>query len=68
MAIASLVVGILWIFWVGSVLALVFGYIARDQIRRTGEGGDGQAIAGIVLGWIGVGILALAVVAGVLGR
>ena len=57
--IASLVLGILWIYWIGSVLALVFGYIARNQIRERGEGGDGLAIAGIVLGWIGVGVLAL---------
>ena len=26
MAIASMVLGILWIYWIGSVLALVFGY------------------------------------------
>ena len=56
MAIASMVLGILWIWWVGSILALVFGYIARNQIKRTGQGGNGMAIAGIVLGWIGVGL------------
>jgi len=40
---------------VGSVLALVFGYVARSQIKqRPGQGGDGMAIAGIVLGWVGV--------------
>jgi hypothetical protein len=64
-AIASMVLGILWLYWIGSVLALVLGYIARSQIRERGESGDGMAIAGIVLGWIGVGILALALVAGI---
>ncbi|HVT63812.1 MAG TPA: DUF4190 domain-containing protein [Mycobacteriales bacterium] len=59
MAIASMVLGILWIYWVGSVLALAFGYIAKSQIRERGEGGGGMATAGIVLGWIGVGTLAL---------
>ena len=59
MAIASVVLGILWLFWVGSALALVFGYVGRNQIRQTGEGGDGLAIAGIVLGWIGIGLLVL---------
>src|SRR3954466_4643276 len=40
MAIASMVLGILWIYWVGSVLALVFGYIARSQIKqRPGQSG-----------------------------
>ena len=67
MAIASVVLGAVWLFWIGSVLALVFGYVSRGQIRRSGEGGDGLAVAGIVLGWVGVGFLALTVVAGVLG-
>jgi hypothetical protein len=62
-AIASLVLGVVWVFWIGSVLALIFGYIARDQIRRTGEHGDGLAIAGIVLGWVGVGMLVFYVIA-----
>lgn len=57
-----MVLGILWLYWVGSVLALIFGYIARNQIKQRGESGDGMAIAGIVLGWIGVGILAIVIV------
>lgn len=66
-AIASMVLGIIWIYWIGSILALVFGYIARGQIRRSQgtQSGDGMAIAGIVLGWIGVGILLLLIVLGV---
>lgn len=59
MAIASLVLGVLWITWLGSILALIFGYIARGQIRERGESGDGMAIAGIILGWIGIGTLVL---------
>jgi hypothetical protein len=58
-AIASLVLGILWVWWVGSILALIFGYVARRQIRERGQSGDGLAIAGIVLGWVGVGVLGL---------
>ena len=58
-AIASMVLGILWLYWFGSVLALVFGYVAQSQIRERGEAGGGMATAGIVLGWIGVGFLAL---------
>ncbi|MGH3909384.1 MAG: DUF4190 domain-containing protein [Pseudonocardiaceae bacterium] len=66
-----MVLGILWIYWIGSILALIFGYVARSQIRERGESGDGMAIAGIVLGWIGIGILGLilffAVVAAAVG-
>jgi len=66
MAVASLVLGIIWIYWLGSILALVFGYVARNQIRQRGEQGDGMAVAGIVLGWVGVGVLlTILVIAGV---
>ncbi len=66
-AIASLVLGIVWLWWIGSILALVFGYVAKSQIRQTGQGGSGMATAGIVLGWIGVGFLALIIVLGLAG-
>jgi hypothetical protein len=61
MAIASLVLGILWLWWLGSIVALIFGYVGKSQIDRSGgrQSGRGMAIAGIVLGWIGVGILIL---------
>ncbi len=59
MAIASMVLGIVWIYWIGSILALVFGYIAKRQIAERNETGAGMATAGIVLGWVGVGILAV---------
>jgi len=67
-AIASLVLGILWLYWIGSILALVFGYLARGEMRRDPQrvGGRGMALAGIVLGWVGVGTLVLAIVAGVI--
>ena len=60
-SVAALVLGILWIYWIGSILALVFGYVAKSQIDKSGgrETGRGMAIAGIVLGWVGVGILLL---------
>ena len=58
-AIASLVLGIVWVYWIGSILALIFGYVARKQIRERNENGGGMAIAGIVLGWVGLGILAI---------
>jgi hypothetical protein len=61
MAIAAMVLGILWVYWIGSILALIFGYVARDQIKRTGQSGDGMAIAGIVLGWVGIGFLILGI-------
>jgi hypothetical protein len=68
-SIASLVLGILWIYWIGSILALVFGYVAKSQIDRSGglQSGRGMAIAGIVLGWIGVAVLILVIALIIIG-
>jgi uncharacterized membrane protein len=63
MAIASLVLGILgFIYGIPAILALIFGYIARSQIKQRGDAGDGMAIAGIVLGWIWVAIAVIVII------
>jgi hypothetical protein len=64
LAVASLVLGIIWIYWIGSILALIFGYNAKGQIDRSNgmQSGRGLAVAGIVLGWVGVGTLALVLI------
>jgi hypothetical protein len=62
MAIASMVLGIVWAGWIGSILAVVFGHVALKQIERTDQGGRGMAVAGLVLGYLGLGILALIMV------
>jgi hypothetical protein len=66
LAIASMVLGILWLWWVGSILAIVFGFVAKGQIDRSAgrQGGRGMAIAGIVLGSIGLAALAVLIVIG----
>lgn len=60
-ATAALVLGIVWLCGIGSILALVFGYQAKNEIEASNgaQGGGGMATAGIVLGWIGVGFLIL---------
>jgi Domain of unknown function (DUF4190)/DUF1707 SHOCT-like domain len=53
LAVASLACGIAQFFvpLPAAILAIVFGHVARGQIRRTGERGAGLAMAGLVLGW-----------------
>jgi len=58
-AVASLVLGIVWVYWIGSALALIFGFLALRQIREQPVGGRGLAVAGIVLGGIGAATLLL---------
>jgi hypothetical protein len=59
LAIASLVAGVFWMWWIGSALAVVFGHIALGQIARSGQSGRGLAITGLVLGYIGLAVLLL---------
>lgn len=56
LAIASLVLGLLWLIGLGSLLATIFGSLALGQISRSQGrlGGKGMAIAGLVLGIIGL--------------
>ena len=56
LAVISLVSGILgWTFvpWLGSLVAIITGHMARGEIRRSAATmeGDGMAIAGLVMGY-----------------
>jgi hypothetical protein len=45
-----------------AIPAVILGHVARGQIRRNGERGDGMATAGLVLGWVGIAFFVLIVV------
>jgi hypothetical protein len=68
LAVVSLVFGILgWTLLpgLGAIVAVITGHMARAEIRR-GAGqldGDGMAVAGLVLGWLVIGLF----IAGVVG-
>jgi len=66
-AVVALVAGILgWTLLplLGSLCAIIFGHMARSEIRRSNGqlDGDGLAIAGLVMGWLLV-VLGIVVVA-----
>lgn len=65
-AIASLVLGICWFFWIGSILAVVFGHIAVHHAAQGRNGGKGMAIAGLILGYTGVAILLAIIITNVI--
>jgi hypothetical protein len=69
LAIASLVTGLFfWCFVVPGVVAVVLGYLALERIDDSGglQTGRGMAIAGIVLGWAGIALLGLGLLAWVI--
>ncbi|WUH91506.1 DUF1707 and DUF4190 domain-containing protein [Streptomyces sp. NBC_00433] len=53
-AVASLVCGICGTFTMGlaSIPAVILGHRAKSEIRRTGQQGEGMAIAGLILGYL----------------
>jgi hypothetical protein len=54
LAIVALVCGIgTFVVGLTCIPAIICGHIARRQIRRTGEQGDGLALAGLILGYVG---------------
>jgi len=69
LAIASLVLSLLGLIGVlpllGTVLGLIFGYSARNQIAQSQgtQGGEGLAKAGIIIGWVALGLWALGICA-----
>ncbi len=72
LAIASLVTGILGLTLCvgpGGVIALITGYMARNEIRQKPGiyAGEGLATAGLVLGGVGLVYFVLSFVLGLLG-
>ena len=59
MAIAALVSAL-----VLAPLGIVLGHIALSQIRRSGEEGRGLAMAGLVIGYVSVGLILLVLLFG----
>ena len=65
MAIASLVCSIVsYVFapLIGALLGVIFGHIALSQLKTSEEQGHGFAVAGLVLGYIHLALVALLVV------
>ena len=65
LAIASLACGLAQFVFgpVAAIPAIVFGHVARHQIKRTGEQGADLALAGLILGWAAV-ILVIVLIVG----
>lgn len=62
LAIAALVCSIAGLATcISAPVGAILGHVARRQIRERGEGGDGMALAGIIIGWILTGLLLLVI-------
>ncbi len=71
LAVASLVSACAgWLFFVPAVLAVIFGFVARSQIRQSAgsQSGDGLAVAGIVVGFAWIALFVILVAVGIANR
>jgi hypothetical protein len=65
MAVISLATGIgSWFVlpFIGGVIAVVTGHVAKSQIQRTGEDGDTFATIGLILGYLHLAVVLVALV------
>ncbi|TQK19436.1 uncharacterized protein DUF4190 [Microbacterium sp. SLBN-154] len=47
--------------FIGSLVGVITGHMALSQIKRTGEQGRGLALAGMIVGYVGLGFILLLV-------
>lgn len=59
----SAIVGFVLIPFIPSIVAVISGHMSLGQIKRTGEQGRGLGLAGTIIGWVGVGLWVLLLVA-----
>jgi len=65
LAIVSLIASIAGfvIAWgIGSIVGIICGHISLNQIKKTGEQGRGLAVAGLIVGYIGLALAILSVI------
>ncbi len=69
LAIASLVTSILlfWFYGIGSILGIIFGHIARAEIKKSNGTltGDGLALTGLIIGYVTLGLVLVGILAAV---
>ncbi len=63
LAVVSLVSSLAtFVLGVTAIVGVITGHMALGQIKRTGEGGRGMALAGLIVGYVFIGFTVLAIV------
>src|SRR5215210_4329743 len=62
-SLVSAILGFTFVPVIGTIVALITGYMARNETRSIPPkaSGDGMATAGIILGWVQIGLLIIGV-------
>ena len=48
--------------FIGSLVGVITGHMALGQIKRSGEEGRGLALAGTIVGWVGLGLAIIGII------
>ena len=65
LAIVSLVsslVGVFVIPVIGQIVGIITGHMSLNQIKRTGENGRGLGLAGVIIGWVSLGLAIVGII------
>jgi len=46
---------------IGWLVAIIAGHAAKSQIKQTGDRGEGAATSGLIMGYIGLGLMVLSI-------
>ncbi|WP_109209360.1 MULTISPECIES: DUF4190 domain-containing protein [Microbacterium] len=52
--------------FIGSIVGVITGHMSLNQLKTSGEQGRGMALAGTIVGWVGLGLAILGIVAAIL--
>ncbi|WP_203579326.1 DUF4190 domain-containing protein [Microbacterium hibisci] len=69
LAIVSLVASIasfIILPFIGSIVGVITGHMSLNQLKTSGEQGRGMALAGTIVGWVGLGLSILGIIAAIL--
>lgn len=66
-AIASLILSVLWLYGIGSIIAIILGHMARSDIKKS-DGkltGNGLALAGLIISYSLIVVVFLGILAAI---
>jgi hypothetical protein len=65
LAIVSLISSLVGLFIIpilASIVGVITGHMSLSQIKRTGENGHGMALAGVIIGWVSLGLWVIGII------
>ena len=61
-SLVSALVGMFVVPLIGSIVAVITGHMSLGQLKTSGEQGRGLALAGTIIGWVGIGFAVLGII------